>query len=90
MNKTLISFLLFFISVFPALACEVCQRNQPKLLQDISHGTGPQAESDYYIIGGSVIIVLLTLIYSLKYLLKPGEQNPGHIKNLILNQHPEL
>lgn len=90
MSKTLISFLIFFLSVLPAVACEVCQRNQPKLLQDISHGTGPQAESDYYIIGVSVIIVLLTLIYSLKYLLKPGEQNPGHIKNLILNQHPEL
>ncbi len=90
MSKTLISFLLFFLSALPAVACEVCQRNQPKLLQNISHGTGPQAESDYYIIGISVIIVLLTLIYSLKYLLKPGEQNPGHIKNLILNQHPEL
>lgn len=89
MNKTLISFLLFFLSVLPAVACEVCQRNQPKLLQDISHGTGPQAESDYYIIGGAVIIVLLTLVYSLKYLLKPGEQNLGHIKNLILNQHSE-
>lgn len=89
MNKALISFLLFFISVIPAIACDVCQRNQPKLLQDISHGTGPQAESDYYIIGVSVIIVLLTLVYSLKYLLKPGEQNPRHIKNLILNQHSE-
>ncbi len=90
MKKSSLSFLLFLGSVLPALACEVCQRNQPKLLKDISHGTGPQAESDYYIIGGAVIVVLLTLIYSLKYLLKPGEKNPGHIKNIILNQHPEL
>lgn len=90
MSKTLILFLVFFLSVLPAVACEVCQRNQPKLLQDISHGTGPQATSDYYIIGVSVLIVVFTLIYSLKFLLKPGEKNPGHIKNLILNQHPEL
>lgn len=90
MNKALIFFLLFFISTLPAFACDVCQRNQPKLLQDISHGTGPQATSDYYIIGGAVLIVLLTLVYSLKYLLKPGEQNPKHIKKLILNQHSEL
>lgn len=90
MNKSLILFLLSFIPVLPALACDVCQRNQPKLLQDISHGTGPQATSDYFIIAGAVIIVLLTLIYSLKYMLKPGEQNPGHIKKLILNQDSEL
>lgn len=90
MKKSSISILLFFLSVLPALACDVCQRNQPKLLQDISHGTGPQTESDYYIIGGAVILVVFTLIYSLKYLLKPGENNPAHIKNLILNHHSEL
>lgn len=90
MKASLICFLVFFGSVLSAIACDVCQRNQPKLLQDISHGTGPQAQSDYYIIAGAVILVLLTLVYSLKYLLRPGEQNPGHIKNLILNHHPQL
>lgn len=90
MKRFSIAFLFFFLSVLPVLACEVCQRNQPKLLQDISHGTGPQAESDYYIIGGAIILVVFTLIYSLKYLLKPGENNPGHIKNMILNQPSEL
>lgn len=90
MRKSFISLLVFFIPVLSALACDVCQRKQPKLLQNITHGTGPQAESDYYIIAGAVIIVLFTLIYSLKYLLKPGEQNPRHIKNLILNQDSDL
>lgn len=90
MKKSSIYILLFFLSVLPALACDVCQRNQPKLLQDISHGTGPQTESDYYIIVGAVILVVFTLIYSLKYLLKPGENNPAHIKNLILKHHSEL
>lgn len=90
MKRFSITFLFFFLSVLPVLACEVCQRNQPKLLQDISHGTGPQAETDYYIIGGAIILVVFTLIYSLKYLLKPGENNPAHIKNMILNQPSEL
>lgn len=90
MKKFSIAFLFLFMLMLPALACDVCQRNQPKLLKDISHGTGPQADSDYYIIGGAIILVLLTLIYSLKYLLKPGEKNPRHIKNLILNQQSDL
>ena len=88
MKAALFCLLIFFGSALSAIACDVCQRNQPKLLQDISHGTGPQAQSDYYIIAGAVILVLLTLFYSLKYLLIPGEQNPGHIKNLILNHRP--
>lgn len=90
MKTSLICFLVCFGSILSAAACEVCQRNQPKLLQDISHGTGPQAQSDYYIIAGAVILVFLTLFYSLKFLLRPGEQNPGHIKNLILNLPSQL
>ncbi|SDD54614.1 hypothetical protein SAMN04488104_103635 [Algoriphagus faecimaris] len=79
----LLSF-IYFGTIFQSIACDVCKRNQPELLQDISHGTGPQADSDYFIIGGAILIVLITLIYSVKYLLKPGERNPEHIKNLIL------
>ena len=90
MKASLTCFMVFFGSVLSAIACDVCQRNQPKLLQNISHGTGPQAQSDYYIIAGAAILVLLTLFYSLKYLLRPGEQDPGHIKNLILNHPPQL
>jgi hypothetical protein len=90
MKKYMLCFLIFFASILQVLACDVCKRNQPELLQEISHGTGPQAESDYYIIGLAVILVILTLIFSLKYLLKPGERNPNHIKNIILTQHPDL
>lgn len=88
MRKYLLCFVAFFALIFPAWACDVCQRSQPKLLQDISHGTGPQSDSDYYIIGAAVILVLFTLLYSLKYLIKPGEGNPKHIKNLILTNPP--
>lgn len=90
MRKFHLVLLVFFASVVQAIACEVCKRNQPELLQDISHGTGPQADSEYYIIGGAVLVVLFTLIYSVKYLLKPGERSPEHIKNMILKSSPEL
>ena len=90
MKKFHIVLLVFFASVVQSIACEVCKRNQPELLQNISHGTGPQADSEYYIIGGAVLVVLFTLIYSVKYLLKPGESSPEHIKNMILKSSPEL
>lgn len=90
MRKFHLVLLVFFASVVQAFACDVCKRNQPELLQDISHGTGPQADSEYYIIGGAVLVVLFTLIYSVKYLLKPGERSPEHIKNMILKSSPEL
>lgn len=90
MRKFHLVLLVFFASIVQAIACDVCKRNQPELLQDISHGTGPQADSEYYIIGGAVLVVLFTLIYSVKYLLKPGERSPEHIKNMILKSSPEL
>ena len=90
MRKFHLVLLVFFASVVQAIACEVCKRNQPELLQDISHGTGPPADSESYIIGGAVLVVLFTLIYSVKYLLKPGERSPEHIKNMILKSSPEL
>ena len=90
MRKFHLILFVFFASVVQAIGCEVCKRNQPELLQDISHGTGPQADSEYYIIGGAILVVFFTLIYSIKYLLKPGERSPEHIKNIILKSSSEL
>lgn len=66
-------------------ACEVCKNNQPKGLENITHGTGPTGTLDYIITWTAVIIVSVTLFYSIKYLVKPKENNPDHIKNSILN-----
>ena len=43
-----------------------------------------RGHSDYFIVLLSVAVVLLTLVYSIKYLIKPGE-GAGHIKHKILN-----
>ena len=66
-------------------ACEVCQQNQPKALQGITHGPGPQGNWDYAIILVGVIIVAFTLYYSLKFLIRPGETHPDHIKNIVVD-----
>lgn len=66
-------------------ACPACEKQQPKFLKGITHGTGPEGSQDYLIIGVAVIIVLLTFYYSVKWLIKPGEHANNHIKQFILN-----
>jgi hypothetical protein len=67
------------------MACPVCEKNQPKLLKGITHGAGPGSQWDYLIIFIMTGIVLGTLFVSVKYLIRPGEKNNRHIKNLVLN-----
>lgn len=54
------------------------------------HGTAQISEQhttvDYIIIWVGVIIVLITLILSIKFLVKPNEDDPKHIKNIVKNE----
>lgn len=79
-----IGFILLNIQVL--LACDLCKKNQPKGLENITHGVGPTSSMDYIISWTAVIIVLLTLAWSIKLLIKPKESDPKHIKNIVLNQ----
>lgn len=65
-------------------ACPVCKKQQPTITQGLTHGAGPQSNWDWVIITIILLITLLTLFYSLKYLIKPGEKNANHIKQSIL------
>lgn len=51
----------------------------------VSNGSS-NALSDSIIIGVSIMIVIFTLIMSVKFLFKPGEKNPDHIKNIVKNE----
>ncbi len=84
MKKYLAIFVILFISV-TTIACPVCEKQQPKILQGITHGAGPQSNWDYLIISVTAVIVLVTLFYSIKWLLRPGEKSVTHIKHSILN-----
>jgi hypothetical protein len=83
---SLIFLVIITTSVQSVLACTVCGQNQPKALQGIMHGTGTQGNLDFVIITVGVIIVSITLIYSLKFLIRPGEKQPGHIKNIVVDE----
>lgn len=81
----LIGILSFIFISTPLLACEVCSKQQPRVLKNITHGAGPQGQEDYVIIVSAIIIVALTLFFSIKYLVKPGEKAPNHVKNIVID-----
>lgn len=82
--KTILVSLVLFMYAPVSFACEVCKSNQPKMLEDITHGQGPQGNADYLITWSAAVIVAFTLFFSIKYLVKPKENRPGHIKNIVL------
>lgn len=66
-------------------ACPTCERQQPKLLRGVVHGTGPDSKWDYLIVATVMVITIFTLYFSIKWLIKPGEKDDKHIKYSILN-----
>lgn len=47
-----------------------------------------KGQADYIIVFISVIVVLYTLFYSIRHLVRPNEPS-NHIKNQILDQHAD-
>lgn len=68
-----------------AMACPECERKQLDALKGVAHGAGPQQNLDYWIVGFTALIVVVSLFYSIKWLLRPGEKNDSHIKREVLN-----
>ena len=83
--RKIILFLMILLTRQVVIACDVCKKQQPKVLQGITHGTGPQSNWDYVVVIAVALLVAATLFYSLKSLLKPKEQSENHIKYSILN-----
>jgi hypothetical protein len=81
--KKAITFLVLFAFQIAAFACPVCERNQPKVLRGIVHGAGPDSNWDYVSIVITIIISIFALVYSIKWLWKPNENNHDHIKYSI-------
>ena len=69
------------------LACEVCAAQQPEILRGLTHGGGPQGNFDYVIVLATLAVVLFTLVYAIKCLVRPGEREATHIKRIVL-EHP--
>ena len=77
--------LLFVLTAATSWACPVCERQQPKVLRGVTHGIGPDTNWDYLIVGVIAVIVLITLYFSIKWLVRPGEDTAAHIKRHVLD-----
>ena len=66
------------------MACPVCEKQQPAITRGITHGAGPESGTDWIIVAVVTGITILTLFYSVKYLIRPGEKESGHIKYSVL------
>lgn len=53
-----------------------------------SFESNEKGQADYVIVFISIIVVLYTLFYSIKHLIRPNEPK-NHIKNQILDQHAD-
>lgn len=84
MKKTILLICLIILGL-GAIACPACEKQQPKILAGITHGAGPDSNWDYVIVWLTVVIVLATLFYTIKWLIKPGENSYSHIKRTVLN-----
>jgi hypothetical protein len=82
--KKLMLFILFVFVRQIGYACDACEKQQPKILRGIAHGAGPEGNMDYVIVWATVIITVLTLIFAVKWLIKPGENEESHIKRTFL------
>ena len=81
--KHIFSF-LFLLIIDLIYACDACKLAQPKITRNFTHGVGPSGNVDWIIVGVVSLIILYTLIFSIKYLAKPGEKKANHIKYSIL------
>ncbi len=84
MKKYKITMFLILVIQMSGICCPVCERNQIKALRGIIHGSGPESNWDYVGVTAIGTLVIFTLIYTIKWLLKPGEKDSNHIKYSIL------
>lgn len=86
MKKIFFLILTILATNYTIYACPVCERNKPAILKGITHGSNPESNWDYLIVGGMLLITIFTLYYSVKWLIKPNENNTNHIKYSFLNK----
>ena len=86
--KTLMKLLMVTALLFSngtVMACDVCEKQQPKILRGITHGAGPESNWDYVAVWTTVAIVMVSLVYAVKWIVHPGEKESEHVKRSIFN-----
>ena len=64
-------FLWLFVTPTSLIACPLCKKRQPTGFANITHGTGPEGAFDYWMLYGSIGIVVVTLLLFIRFMIKP-------------------
>ena len=84
--KKIIFIFIFIPTAFSTYACPVCDRAKARAaFGSFTHGVGPTSNWEYLAVWIVIAAVLLSFFYSVKWLIKPADKNPDHIKYSILN-----
>lgn len=83
----LLTFALVVLANVATFACEACNKNQPKILRNITHGSGPQSNWDYFVVILMVLITVYTLYATIRcFVTRKTELKYNDIKNTILTE----
>jgi len=82
--KNIIILSLFLFANY-LLACDACKLQQPEVTRNLTHGTGPETNWDWFIVGIVILITVVAFVFSVKYLIKPGEKDTSHIKYSVFS-----
>ena len=80
-----IMILSLFLFANYLLACDACKLQQPEVTRSLTHGTGPESNWDWFIVGIVILITVVAFVFSVKYLIKPGEKDTSHIKYSVFS-----
>ena len=72
--------LCWLIATTSLAACPLCEKRQPAGFANITHGTGPQEAFDYWMLYGSIGIVILTLLLFIRFIIRPETAAMHHLK----------
>lgn len=67
-----------------AVACEVCQANQPKLISRFTHGYGPTGPADYIAPGLMLLVMLYSALRAAQCFRKSADRPHQTAKRSIL------
>lgn len=79
-TKLFITGFFWIIAANLLTACPLCKKRQPVGFADITHGTGPESVFDYWMLYGSIGVVILTLFLFIRFTIKPETAAMRHSK----------
>lgn len=86
MKTSLTTLFFWLVTLTSLIACPVCDKRQPAGFAGITHGTGPEGAFDYWMLYGSIGVVLLTLLLFIRLVIWPDRRTAESTAMRHLNQ----